>query len=59
MKVGKKLGCITSEKIPGKRELGYMRQSSGQESEKGISQAKVMWLGRNPDKLCGSDSLGS
>lgn len=52
MKVGKKLGCMFSGKIPGKRELGFVRPSSGHESEKGISRAKVMWLGREPDRLC-------
>lgn len=52
MKVLKQLGRMLSEKIPGKRGLGFMRPSSGQESEKGISRAKVMWLGRDPDRLC-------
>lgn len=34
---GKWLGWVASEKNSGKRELSFMRQSSGQEPEKGIS----------------------
>lgn len=40
IKAGKKLGYMISERIPGKRELGFMRQSSGQELEKGSARQR-------------------
>lgn len=41
VKVGKWLGHVTSEKNPGKRDLSFMKQSSEQELEKGISKGRV------------------